>query len=100
MLCLDKQVDKVIDKVTDKLVEQTILDVDNVGRGDIACDGDWLVMGSGPGVTWTKVGKVGVDQQPDQIRTDEEVVQVGQHFVEVTDPCNMNRKGRVGNIKK
>ena len=90
MLCLDKQVDKVIDKVTDKLVEQTILDVDNVGRGDMACDEDWLVMGSETGVTWTGVGKVGVDQQLDHITTDEEVVQVGQHFVEVTDPRNMN----------
>ena len=86
MLCLDKQVDKVIDKV----VEQTILKVDNVGRGDMACDEDWLVMGSETGVAWTKVGKVGVDQQLDQIITDEEVVQVGQHFVEVTDPRNMN----------
>ena len=86
LLCLDKQVDKV----RDKLVEQTILEVDNVGRGDMACDGDWLVMGSETGVAWTKVGKVGVDQQLDQIRTDEEVVQVGQHFVEVTDPRNMN----------
>ena len=73
LLCLDKQVDKV----RDKLVEQTILEVDNVGRGDMACDGDWLVMGSETGVAWTKVGKVGVDQQLDQISTDEEVVQVG-----------------------
>ena len=96
MLHLDDQVDKV----RDKLVEQTILEVDNVGRGDMACDGDWLVMGSETGVAWTKVGKVGVDQQLDQIRTDEEVVQVGQHFVEVTISGNMNRKGRVGNIKK
>ena len=96
LLCLDKQVDKV----RDKLVEQTILEVDNVGRGDMACDGDWLVMGSETGVAWTKVGKVGVDQQLDQISTDEEVVQVGQHFVEVTISGNMNRKGRVGNIKK
>ena len=86
MLCLDKQVDKV----RDKLVEQTILEVDNVGRGDMACDGDWLVMGSETGVAFTKVGEVGVDQQLDQISTDEEVVQVGQHFVEVTDPRNMN----------
>ena len=86
LLHLDDQVDKV----RDKLVEQTILEVDNVGRGDMACDGDWLVMGSETGVAWTKVGKVGVDQQLDQIRTDEEVVQVGQHFVEVTDPRNMN----------
>ena len=86
MLYLDKQVDKV----RDKLAEQTILEVDNVGRGDMACDGDWLVMGSENGVAWTKVGKVGVDQQLDQISTDEEVVQVGQHFVEVTDPRNMN----------
>ena len=86
MLCLDKQVDKV----RDNLVERTILEVDNVGRGDMACDGDWLVMGSETGVAWTKVGKVGVDQQLDQIRTDEEVVQVGQHFVKVTDPRNMN----------
>ena len=77
MLCLDKQVDKVIDKVTDKLVEQKILEVEDVGRGDMACDGDWLVMGSDTGVAWTKVGKVGVDQQLDQISTDEEVVQVG-----------------------
>ena len=100
MLCLDKQVDKVVDKVTDKLAEQTILEVDNVGRGDMACDGDWLVMGSETGVAWTKVGEVGVDQQLDQISTDEEVVQVGQHFVEVTISGNMNRKGRVGNIKK
>ena len=96
LLCLDKQVDKV----RDKLVEQTILEVDNVGRGDMACDEDWLVMGSETGVTWTGVGKVGVDQQLDQISTDEEVVQVGQHFVEVTIPGNMDRKGRVGNIKK
>ena len=86
MLYMDDQVDKV----RDKLVEQTILEVDNVGRGDLACDGDWLVMGSETGVAWTKVGKVGVDQQLDQISTDEEVVQVGQHFVEVTDPRNMN----------
>ena len=96
MLHLDDQVDKV----RDKLVEQTILEVDNVGRGDMACDGDWLVMGSETGVAWTKVGKVGVDQQLDQISTDEEVVQVGQHFVEVTISGNMNRKGRVGNIQK
>ena len=96
MLCLDKQVDKV----TDKLAEQTILEVDNVGRGDMACDGDWLVMGSETGVALTKVGEVGVDQQLDQISTDEEVVQVGQHFVEVTISGNMNRKGRVGNIEK
>ena len=86
MLCLDKQ----LDKVRDKFVEQTILEVDNVGRGDMACDGDWLVMGSETGVAWTKVGKVGVDQQLDQISTDEEVVQVGQDFVEVTDSCSMN----------
>ena len=86
LLCLDKQVDKVIDN----LVERTILEVDNVGRGDMTCDGDWLVMGSETGVAWTKVGKVGVDQQLDQISTDEEVVQVGQNFVEVTDPRNMN----------
>ena len=86
LLCLDKQVDKV----RDKLVEQTILEVDNVGRGDMACDGDWLVMGSETGVAWTKVEKVGVDQQLDQISTDEEVVQVGQHFVEVTISGNMN----------
>ena len=96
MLYLDKQVDKV----RDKLVEQTILEVDNVGRGDMACDEDWLVMGSETGVTWTGVGKVGVDQQLDQISTDEEVVQVGQHFVEVTIFGNMNRKGTVGNIKQ
>ena len=54
LLCLDKQVDKV----RDKLVEQTILEVDNVGRGDMACDGDWLVMGSETGVAWTKVGAI------------------------------------------
>ena len=86
MLCLDKQVDKV----TDKLAEQTILEVDNVGRGDMACDGDWLVMGSDTGVAWTRVGEVGVDQQLDQISTDEEVVQVGPNFVEVTISGNMN----------
>ena len=86
MLHLENQVDNQ----GDKLVEQRIMEVDNVGRGDMVCDGDWLVMGSETGVAWTKVGKVGVDQQLDQIRTDEEVVQVGQHFVEVTDPRNMN----------
>ena len=76
LLYLDKQVDKA----RDKLVEQTILEVDNVGRGDMACDGDWLVMGSETGVAWTKVGKVGVEKQLEQIRTDEEVVQVGQQL--------------------
>ena len=96
MLHLENQVDNQ----GDKLVEQRIMEVDNVGRGDMVCDGDWLVMGSETGVTWTGVGKVGVDQQLDQISTDEEVVQVGQHFVEVTIFGNMNRKGTVGNIKQ
>ena len=42
-----------------------------VGRGDMACDGDWLVMGCQTGVAWSKVG-----QELMQLNT-EEVVQVG-----------------------
>ena len=42
-----------------------------VGRGDMACDGDWLVMGCQTGVAWSKVG-----QELMQLNT-EEVLQVG-----------------------
>ena len=42
-----------------------------VGRGDMACDGDWLVMGCQDGVAWAKLG-----QELIQLNT-EEVLQVG-----------------------
>merc|ERR1712130_311509 len=42
-----------------------------VGRGDMACDGDWLVMGCQAGIAWAKLG-----QELIRLNT-EEVVQVG-----------------------
>jgi len=59
------------DNQEERMVEQGIGEAGEVGRGDMACDGDWLVMGCQAGVAWSKVG-----QELMQLNT-EEVVQVG-----------------------
>ena len=81
-LDLDNREEKMVEQVVGEAGQVSIMVImisrrdfnlspSQVGRGDMACNGDWLVMGCEAGVAWAKVG-----QQLMQLNT-EDVMQVG-----------------------